>query len=161
MPDQDCAADGSLVVMRDASDYRSLVTTRAFAAGEVLARFSAREVLDRPNHLTVQVRRDRHILLAPEHLQYTNHSCDPNVFFDTARGEIVTLRPIPAHAPVTFFYPSTEWTMDRAFACHCGTAACLGTIAGAGQLDPAQLAPYRLADHIIEALATAAAAVAG
>ena len=156
MPQKESAAqDGSLVVMRDESDYRSLVTTRDFAAGEILATFGAREELDHPNYLTVQVASDRHILLAPEYLQYINHSCDPNVFFDTVRGEIVVLQPIAADTPVTFFYPSTEWTMDRPFACHCGTAACLGTIAGASQLDPAQLAPYRLAEHIADALAVA------
>lgn len=157
MNESDGAADGSLEVVRDGSGYATLLARRPFVAGALVARFGAREDLLAPNYLTVQVSADRHILLAPEHLQYINHSCDPNVFFDTARGEIVALRDIAADEAITYFYPSTEWRMDRAFACHCGTAACLGEIAGASQLAPAALARYRLAEHIAAALATVGA----
>lgn len=155
MRESEGAADGSLSVERDEGGYASLIARREFAEGAVVAEFSAREVLDQPNYLTVQVAADRHIMLAPEYVQYINHSCEPNVFFDTQRGEIVALRAIAPGEGITFFYPSTEWTMDRAFACHCGTASCLGQIAGASQLDRAVLAGYRLAPHIAEALAPA------
>lgn len=151
------AADGSLIVERDSTGYASLIAQRNFAEGELVAEFSAREVLDRPNYLTVQVAPDRHIMLAPEYVQYINHSCEPNVFFDTERGEVLALRDIGRGEGITFFYPSTEWAMDRAFACHCGTASCLGEIAGASQIDPAALARYRLATHIEAALAEAGA----
>lgn len=157
MNQSDGAADGSLVVVRSDGGYASLEARAAFATGAVLSRFGAREELRAPNYLTVQVAADRHILLAPEHLQYTNHSCEPNAFFDTGRGELVALTAIAPGDAITFFYPSTEWTMDRAFACHCGTPSCLGEIAGAAQLDPAVLAHYRLADHIAAALASARA----
>ncbi|MBU6266840.1 MAG: SET domain-containing protein-lysine N-methyltransferase [Sphingomonadales bacterium] len=155
MSDFEGAADRSLEVVRDSEGYATLLARTPFAAGALVAPFGAREELRAPNYLTVQVAADRHILLAPEHLQYINHSCEPNVFFDTAHGKIVALRDIAADEPITFFYPSTEWTMDRAFACHCGTPSCLGQIAGASQLPPAVIARYRLADHIAAALAGA------
>jgi len=157
MNQSDDAADGSLIVVHDADGYAGLEARAAFAAGAPVSRFGAREELRAPNYLTVQVAAGRHILLAPEHLQYTNHSCEPNVFFDTVRGELVALTAIAPGDAITFFYPSTEWTMDRAFACRCGTPSCLGEIAGASQLDPAVLAHYRLADHIVAALASARA----
>lgn len=150
--------DGGLEVYRDADGYRTLAAGRAFAAGEVVSPFGPRAVHDRPTYLTIQTGPGRHIELAPDHLQYCNHSCDPNAFFDTARGELVALRAIGPGEAVTFFYPSTEWEMDRPFACHCGTAACLGTIAGAAQLGRKQLAGYRLAEHITAALGAPASA---
>lgn len=146
------SADGSLVVMRDQSGYHSLVSRRAFAASDSLGAFSARDTLAQPSRLSVQVAADRHILLAPGYFQYTNHSCDPNVCFDTALGQVIALRPIAPGDAITFFYPSTEWAMDVAFTCHCGASRCLGTIAGASQLDPAVLSRYWLADHIAAAL---------
>lgn len=151
------AAESSIIVERDEQGYATACAARGFAKGECVARFGAREVLDAPTYLTVQTGEDRHILLSPENLQYTNHSCDPNVFFDTDRGEVTALRDVAAGDPVTFFYPSTEWTMDRPFACHCGSARCLGEIAGAAQMDRQVLDQYRLASHIVRALESAKA----
>lgn len=63
-----------------------------------------------------------------------NHSCNPNVAFDLSstyspdsdEGSTWCLkslsRPIKAGEPLTFFYPSTEWDMDRGFDCACGEA---------------------------------------
>ena len=157
MKDEEAAADGSLVVVRDAQGQAGLQAGKAFAIGEVVSRFGAREERREPDYLTVQVGPGRHITLDPPYLQYTNHSCEPNVLFDTARGEIVALAEIAPGDAITFFYPSTEWAMDRPFACLCGTPSCLGTIAGASQLDPAQLAGFRLAPHIAEMLDNAEA----
>jgi hypothetical protein len=61
-----------------------------------------------------------------------NHSCNPNVAFDLSslyspESDIASTwhlkslsRPIKAGEPLTFFYPSTEWDMDRGFDCACG-----------------------------------------
>jgi hypothetical protein len=49
-----------------------------------------------PNYLTVQIGENRHIRLDPEYLKNINHSCDPNVFFDTAAMEVVALQDIAA-----------------------------------------------------------------
>lgn len=77
-----------------------------------------------------------------------NHSCEPNVAFDLssedpAEWHVRALKRIEADkdgkrgtgwldrstcpgtadnaSVVTFFYPSTEWEMDQAFECRCGT----------------------------------------
>ena len=74
-----------------------------------------------------------------------NHSCDPNVAFDlsaedTSQWHVRALKPIKAGDPcesrdtltlsvltsvetvtVTFFYPSTQWTMAQPFDCLCGS----------------------------------------
>jgi hypothetical protein len=118
----------------------------------LLHRFSAREYVARPTYLSVQVADDRHIHLAPEFLQYINHSCEPNTFFDTKSGEVVALRDITPNEEITFFYPSTEWSMTQSFACFCGAASCLGQIRGALHLPKQTLAKYRFAEHIHQRL---------
>jgi hypothetical protein len=40
---------------------------------------------------------------------------------------------------LTFFYPSTEWSMGQAFDCFCGTKSCRGRISGAKHMSPKQL----------------------
>ncbi len=73
-------------------------------------------------YLTVQTGTDRHITLIPDFLQYINHSCSPNIFFNTTTMELVCLQPIQPGDEFTFFYPSTEWEMAQPFVCNCGTA---------------------------------------
>ncbi|WP_437514120.1 SET domain-containing protein-lysine N-methyltransferase [Sorangium sp. So ce1099] len=141
---------------RDARDrlgqrcVRSLV---AFAAGDVLVTFGAAAVHDRPSRMTLQLSQHQHIELTPAFLAFTNHSCDPNACFDVERRALVALRPIAPGDEVTFFYPSTEWTMASSFECHCGSARCLGQIAGASQLPPGALSDYSVAPHIARQLA--------
>lgn len=147
------AGDARIDVLRNDDGYSRAVAAVALAEGEVLACFGARETLASPTYLTVQTGPDTHILLAPEHLQYINHSCYPNVLFDTTRMEIVALRAIAPGEEVRFFYPSTEWTMDRAFDCQCGSSACLGRIGGADQLDVDALGRYAFNQHILDRLA--------
>ena len=61
---------------------KSLHATVDFFPGEVLSSFRAREILTKPNYLSVQIDDHQHILLEPEFLQYINHSCDPKVCRD-------------------------------------------------------------------------------
>ncbi|MFN0108309.1 MAG: SET domain-containing protein-lysine N-methyltransferase [Blastocatellia bacterium] len=131
-----------------ANGNHSIRSSRPAPMNSALHTFGAREFVHRPTYLTVQVDDDRHILLAPEYLQYINHSCAPNVFFDTTSGEIIALRDIAANEEISFFYPSTEWTMTQPFDCFCGSANCLEQIRGAAHLSRKTLAKYRLADHI-------------
>ena len=154
------AGDDRLHVLRNDEGYNRAVAVAALAEGDVLAAFSAREILAAPTYLTVQTGPETHILLAPEHLQYINHSCNPNVFFDTEGMEIRALRAIAPGDEITFFYPSTEWSMDRAFDCLCGSSACLGRVAGADQLGEEALARHRFNRHILERLAERTTTVA-
>lgn len=131
-----------------AHSHKSFHALKAFSPGDIICEFNAREVSDKPNYLTVQVNDTTHILLMPDFLQYINHSCDPNVFFDTSSMLLVCIQPIPVGGEMTFFYPSTEWKMDRPFNCHCGSPECLKKIQGAYYISDKRLARYRLTDFI-------------
>jgi hypothetical protein len=131
-----------------AHKHKSFHALQNFAAGDVICEFGARELLDHPTYLTVQIDEAKHILLSPEFVQYINHSCDPNVFFDTTSMLLVCVQPINIGDELTFFYPSTEWKMDRPFQCHCGAAECLKKIQGAYYISDKKLAKYRLTDFI-------------
>ncbi|MEM1172006.1 MAG: hypothetical protein AAGJ08_23730 [Cyanobacteria bacterium P01_H01_bin.35] len=53
---------------------KSLHTTIEFKSGEVISNFGNKEILDKPNYLTVQIGDREHIMLDPEYLQYTAYS---------------------------------------------------------------------------------------
>ena len=135
-----------------ASGCRSVHATRSFAAGDIICNFSAGEIVANPNRLTLQVDVNRHITLQPDALQFTNHSCAPNVFFDTANGLLLALHDISEGDELTFFYPSTEWMMAEPFQCCCGYAGCIGEIRGAALMDAAILRQYRLNAFILQQL---------
>ncbi len=135
-----------------ANGHHSLRALKQLPLNSVLHNFSAREYVARPTYLSVQVADDRHIHLAPEFLQYINHSCEPNTFFDTNKGEVVALRDITPNEEISFFYPSTEWSMTQPFTCFCGTRSCLGQIQGASYLNKQALVKYRFAEHIHQRL---------
>lgn len=130
------------------TDQNGFFTNQAFEPGDVISVLGAASIVATPNYLTVQIGENRHIHLDPEYLKNINHSCDPNVFFDTAAMEVVALQDIAPGEELRFFYPSSEWKMDQPFACHCGFEKCLGEIKGAAETDREVLARYRLTDFI-------------
>ncbi len=131
---------------------KSLHATAVFSPGDVLSNFAARETLSKPNYLSIQIDEFQHILLEPDLLQYVNHSCNPNIFFDTSNMTVNVLRKIEIGEEITFFYPSTEWCMDRGFNCNCGSKNCLERIQGAVHLPLNILTQYRLSQHIHQKL---------
>lgn len=122
--------------------YKALVSRKYFDTGDLISLFSGGKILETPNYLTVQIDESRHISLNPEFLQYINHSCDPNVFFDTEKMQLIALKPIKFGEQFSFFYPSTEWEMDRPFDCHCGAQDCMGKIKGAKHIEKKLLFSY-------------------
>lgn len=128
--------------------HHSLCSKKAFRKNEVITEFHWVKEHPTPNYLTIQIGDSRHIELLPTWLKYTNHSCDPNAFFDTTRKELVCIKPIQPGDEITFFYPSSEWEMDRTFDCHCKSPLCLGHIAGAKNLTKQQRSHYRFTDYI-------------
>ncbi|GAA5983405.1 hypothetical protein JCM11641_007838 [Rhodosporidiobolus odoratus] len=108
----------------------------------------------------------RHIELNSD-LLFVNHSCDPNVVFDVngreaevgeqddatgrwdGRWRVRAVRDIAVGDILTFAYFSTEWDMDQAFSCLCGTDACLDLIKGAKDMDKEVLDRYFANDHIL------------
>lgn len=120
--------------------------------GDKVGDFSAGELSATPTYLTVQVSQNRHITLVPRFLQYINHSCDPNVFFDITKMEVVCLKEVQPGEEFRFFYPSTEWEMSQPFVCNCGSNNCLQLINGAAHLSDETLSQYRLSDFIARQL---------
>ena len=147
-------SDHSFAAVRQniVNNQKAFFAQRVYQPGDVVIEFSARQVLSEPNYLTVQVDVDKHILLSPEHLQYINHSCDPNVFFDTHTMKIVALKPIAEGDEMTFFYPSTEWHMAQPFTCFCGSSKCLREISGAAHIPVEILRTYKLTRFIQQQL---------
>ena len=147
-------SDHSFAVVRQniINDQKGFFAQRPYKKGETVIGFSARGIVTEPNYLTVQVGIGKHILLHPEHLQYINHSCDPNVFFDTYAMQIIALKDIEEGNEMTFFYPSTEWDMAQPFTCYCGAPACLGQISGAAHINEDVLSNYKLTRFIQQQL---------
>lgn len=126
-----------------------LITDQPFRRGEVIFHISGYRVTEGPTYQTIQVGRDRHI----EELgviAYLNHSCQPNTVIDVARLDVIAVRDIPAEEELNFFYPSTEWEMDRPFICLCGAPQCVRLVAGARYLSIDTLSRYFINPHIRE-----------
>ena len=136
------------VLLNTSTNQKSLHATVAIAANQVISTFHAGITQSYATYLTVQTGVESHITLQPEFLQYINHSCDPNVFFDTTTFELICLKPLQPGDELTFFYPSTEWDMSQPFVCNCKTTQCLQLINGASHLDQTTLKKYRLTDFI-------------
>ncbi len=143
---------GIAEVRRKSQQQHALFSRKEFSRGNIIADFSAGTISAEPTYLTIQLGKRKHITLQPDFLQYINHSCDPNVFFDTTAMRLVALKSISSNEELVFFYPSTEWKMDQAFHCFCGNANCLGEIRGAAFLSKQILKQYRLSDFIQQEL---------
>ena len=139
---------GIATLIEDPSGVKALLSNQKIVERQVIAPFYARATFQQPTYLTLQVNEGEHILLGPEFLQYTNHSCDPNAFFDTTEMQLIALREIKPNEEITFFYPSTEWKMDQAFECLCGSPQCLKIIQGAYKLTKEQQDTYKLNNFI-------------
>jgi len=132
----------------EASLAKALFAKRSFEPGEILCRFSGAAILNEPTYLTVQVAENEHIHLQPEFLQYINHSCHPNVLFNTTTYQLECLQQIKEGDELCFFYPATEWSMAQPFECLCGAKNCLKYIQGAAHLPAESLTAYKLTDFI-------------
>ncbi|HRE38661.1 MAG TPA: SET domain-containing protein-lysine N-methyltransferase [Chitinophagaceae bacterium] len=130
-----------------------LFTLTSYQPGEVIADFSAGTISAEPTYLTVQIDSGKHITLQPDFLQYINHSCEPNVFFNTTTMKLVALKELHPHDELVFFYPSTEWKMNQPFDCYCGHACCQGEIRGGAYLSKEAREKYQLNDFIQQQLA--------
>ena len=134
---------------------RSLFSKTAFRVHEPISDFYWSAVYPEPSYLTVQIGEAAHISLMPSFLACVNHSCHPNSFFDPEQKQLVCIKPIAAGEEITFFYPSSEWSMTQPFDCYCASPFCLHHIAGARYLSPEQQKRYRFTPFIQKKLATA------
>ena len=136
------------IMQNRVNGQKALHANKSFSPDEVICSFKAGITQSYATYLTVQTDLNTHITLVPEFLQYINHSCAPNVFFDTTNMNLICLRPLQPGDEFTFFYPSTEWEMAQPFVCNCGDVLCLQLINGASHLTEETLSRYRMTDFI-------------
>ena len=136
------------VFYNPANRHYAIKAVKHFPIDSIVQVFSAKEYLQQPTYFSVQIDENKHIHLFPEFLQYTNHSCEPNTFFDTQKGEIIAIKKIDKNEEISFFYPSTEWSMSQPFKCFCNSLSCLGMIQGAAHLENNVVINYRFSDYI-------------
>jgi hypothetical protein len=139
------------VVHNDMKEGLSLITLRPISKGEKILMISDKCVLPAPSYQSIQISKDKHIY-DNGFTQYMNHSCDPNTVIDTQTMVCLAIRDIQQFEELTFFYPSTEWEMNRPFQCRCGSHHCLGHIAGAKYLTLGILKQYYINQHILDML---------
>lgn len=130
------------------NNQNGLFSTSSFLKEDIIIDFGASEIVDSPNYLTVQVAERKHIHLTPDYLQYINHSCEPNVLFNTSTMQLECLTDIVTGDELTFFYPATEWKMSQTFNCHCGKSVCIGLVMGAADMPSEVLKKYKLTGFI-------------
>ena len=130
------------------SGAKAFFSKKNFAVGDIIAVFEIKEILADPTYLTIQLSEKKHIHITPEFLQYTNHSCNPNVFFDTESKQLICVKHIVVGDEFCFFYPSAEWDMAQAFECNCSSSDCLKIIKGAKYIDRNILSKYQLTSFI-------------
>ncbi len=135
-------------VISDTMGSRSLLAQKSFRVHDVISSFHWTSVQENPSRMTVQIGEKRHVELLPHALECVNHSCEPNAFFDTEKLQLICIKPITHGEEITFFYPSAEWDMGAPFDCHCGSAHCIGRVAGAKYLSVVQRTQYQFTEFI-------------
>lgn len=130
------------------NNQNGLFAAAAFSKGDIIIDFGASKIVDTPNYLTVQISEGEHIHLNPEYLQFVNHSCAPNVLFNTDSMQLECITDVAIGDELTFFYPATEWEISQTFNCHCGKPDCIGLIQGASELSVEVLRKYKLTQFI-------------
>ncbi|KAA8646755.1 hypothetical protein EYZ11_013303 [Aspergillus tanneri] len=130
------------------SSARSLIS---LPAGSFFAKISTATFVSHDTYTSVANGKGSRIELNSD-LIYCNHSCSPSLVFDMTKFEVRVSddRPLAVGDELTFFYPSTEWTMVQPFECECnaGPGKCLGLIAGASKVDLSVLKRFWLNEHI-------------
>ena len=138
------------VLFNTITNQHSLHANTAFNTGDIIVSFSAATTQNYASYLTLQTGRGIHITLEPSFLQYVNHSCNPNVFFDTSAMQLVCISRVNRGDELCFFYPSAEWEMAQPFVCNCNSKNCLQLINGARGLGAETIGKHRFTDFIEE-----------
>jgi hypothetical protein len=130
------------------NQQNGLYAKAAFKAGDSIVAFTASKIVETPNYLTIQISENQHIHILPEYLQFVNHSCEPNVLFNTTTMQLECVNDIEVGDELCFFYPATEWRIAQQFICNCGKPNCVGLVQGAADTPIEVLNTYKLTDFI-------------
>lgn len=141
--------DVQLKIMYAENFGNRLITTKPIPKGKNFFDFSNYNVVNKPNYKTIQINPHEHVEELGV-LAYMNHSCDPSVIVDTEKLSCISARDIYEGEELTFFYPSTEWSMAQVFHCDCKSDACIGVVSGAYALPIITLSKYFINHHIIK-----------
>lgn len=136
----------------NATNPDSLVSKVELPAGALFTPITAATEAPQKRWSTVQVSKVRHVELNSA-LMYMNHSCAPSLEIDTDMMEVRVSkeRDLKIGDELSFFYPSTEYEMDKPFECLCGARdACLKNVAGAAHIDSKKLKNWFVNEHIIK-----------
>ncbi len=131
-----------------------LITDTSYTKGELICQIEDYQIVTKPTYQTIQIGQSLHL----EELgiiAYLNHSCQPNTVVNTSDLTIRANRDIAIGDSLTFFYPSTEWEMDRPFVCLCGAPSCIRLVAGAKYLSIDVLRHFFINQHIREMISAA------
>jgi hypothetical protein len=126
-----------------------LITDQPYKQGDIVYHITGHRVTEQVTYQTIQVGPHTHIEELGV-LAYLNHSCQPNTVVNVSDLTVVAVRDIAAGDELNFFYPSTEWEMDRPFVCLCGAPQCVRLVAGAKYLSVDTLSRYFINAHIRE-----------
>lgn len=139
-----------LTIVGGGSAYGArLITDQPYPAGDILYHITGQRVTRRVTYQTIQVGPHAHIEELGV-LAYLNHSCQPNTIVNVSELTVSAARDIAAGDELSFFYPSTEWEMERPFICLCGAPQCVRLVAGAKYLSVDTLSRYFINAHIRE-----------
>jgi SET domain len=127
-----------------------VIALRAFTSGESVSPIRWSEKKPVPSRWTLQLGAGVHAEPGPFELRFVNHGCAPNVIFDVGTDILRALRGIDPGEELRCFYPATEWRIAESFECRCGEAECVGSIAGASQIDRGILRRYELSELVRE-----------
>ena len=149
--------DRLLEVQTSGGQFRSRSISKVdLPAGALFARLTGVNQQEPQSYSTTQAGRDFHIELNSD-IHFTNHSCDPTLEWHMQKFEIRVRRdrPLKQGDMLSFFYPSTDWTLAQPFDCWCGApeGVCCKRIEGADKMDEAVLKRYWLNPYIEELLA--------
>lgn len=90
---------------------------------------------DKVSKFCIQISSDKFLDYTehPHYLDFINHSCDPNMRYDTTHLAFYAIMDIPEHAELTYDYDTTEsdLTLDGSdFVCLCDSENCRTYISG-------------------------------
>lgn len=124
----------------------SVVATLKMPANSSIYQAKDFLVMTEPTYQTVQVKEQIHLL--DNVFAHMNHSCNPTTYIDSNSLIVFAERDLEVGDEINFFYPSTEWRMERPFECKCGARNCIGHVSGAKDLPIDVLRDRRLNSHI-------------
>ncbi len=140
----DTTAWSRITVVR-ANGQFAVLAADDVAAGDVLLRIHGR-VVALPSRYSVQIGENAHIDLGEKPdlerdmdrhgWRFLNHACDPTAVL--CGRLLIARRSLRRFEEVTFDYNTTEFDMASPFRCGCGSARCVGWIAGFRHLTSAQ-----------------------